>query len=362
MTKKLMLLLALFITTESNTSAGPANKIPTHMKEKQIIELRDGNGDWRKNISVSEINELISSKIPYWGETAGDGETLLHMAAELKNTDVAKLLINGVPPKERTAFVMQGEYGGDTALNHAANFEMVELLVNSIPDKTKRSEFVTDGGCDGFTSLHSAASHGDIDRAKFLIKNTEPKNVESYIFSRTNGVGSALHAAASNGHAKMVSFLIHKITDPKKRLDFINAGDDYGCTALHLAARYGCVDVAKLLTDSIWTFDNDVQSALHTAVTFGQKDMVKFLIQSIPDVGKRSDFICRHTSKYYETALHIAARYGYLEIAKLLLEGIVDPKKRHDFIMDTGENGKTAADLASIYGKKDMEKLLKVYS
>ena len=70
---------------------------------------------------------------------------------------------------------------------------------------------------------------------------------------------TALHLAAANGHVDVVKVLIQNGAD-------VNAVDEYKFTALHLAARHGHVDIAKVLIENgadVNAVQKDKCTALH---------------------------------------------------------------------------------------------------
>ena len=95
---------------------------------------------------------------------------------------------------------------------------------------------------------------------------------------------------------------------------------DSGVTALHVAAKFGCSAVARLLLESErFKVMNDAtaelcHNALHITARYGHGSVAAMLLQierfnAVNDL----DF-------WGHSALHIAARFGNLDVAKLLLE------------------------------------------
>jgi ankyrin repeat protein len=78
----------------------------------------------------------------------------------------------------------------------------------------------------GWTDLHSAASAGDAERVRELLKKGADPNAK-------NEYGNTpLHEAASRGHVDVVRLLLEHGADP-------NIQNNIGWTPLHLAAFWG---------------------------------------------------------------------------------------------------------------------------
>jgi hypothetical protein len=86
---------------------------------------------------------------------------------------------------------------------------------------------------NGRTILHEACAFGHIDMVKMLLKEFDADAGKKTFMGKT----TALHIAASEGHRKIVFYLLVGGAD-------VHATDKYGATPLHNAKR---VDVAKTL-------------------------------------------------------------------------------------------------------------------
>jgi ankyrin repeat protein len=142
--------------------------------------------------NVNELRELLDTYDDVTERQLNDiGRKALHVAADVGDFDVAKVLIQN---------------GAD---------------VNAV-DK------------DNWTSLHIAAGNGNVDVAKLLIQNGADVNAEERYYC------TSLHIAAGNGNVDVAKLLIQNGAE-------VNAVDEAKRTSLHLVADYGHVDVAKLL-------------------------------------------------------------------------------------------------------------------
>ncbi|KAH8654475.1 ankyrin repeat-containing domain protein [Tricladium varicosporioides] len=97
---------------------------------------------------------------------------------------------------------------------------------------------------------------------------------------------------------------------PITRMPFI-----CGLRPLHLAARYGHIEIAKILLAHGASVDDEDDSArrpLHTAAIEGNAEIVSFLLEAGSAINAKE--------KYGKTALDYAGTYGCYQVAKILLD------------------------------------------
>ena len=126
--------------------------------------------------------------------------------------------------------------------------ERVEIMVNA----TKLTRVQQD---EINNKLINAVKNRDIRNALKLIENGADVNVKS------NSGWTALHDAAWYGYVDVAKVLIENGAD-------VDAKDKNSVTALHDAACYGHVDVAKVLIEKgadVDAKDKDGKTALHKA-------------------------------------------------------------------------------------------------
>jgi ankyrin repeat protein len=180
---------------------------------------------------LNAINEEDSSAVRSIIEDGYDinlayehGQTALHLAASIGNTDIIRLLIeNGANVNAKNNYKW-------TSL-HKASFnghtEIVKLLIENGADVNVNSN-------THWTPLHLAADNGHTEIVRLLIENGANVNVSS----KTQW--SPLHKAVDNGHTEIVRLLIENGAN-------VNAKNESSNTPLHLAASNGNAETVRLL-------------------------------------------------------------------------------------------------------------------
>lgn len=137
---------------------------------------------------------------------------------------------------------------------------------------------------------------------------------------------SILHCAISRGHAKLVAeILSHEVCNELKLID-VNQQNQYGQSALSIAAKHGQREIFKCLLDHGANADADLRDIsgrplLEEVVLCGDTEIFKALLSSqayknLADFPTKSIEMRRVTKR----ALHIACRLGQLEIVRHVLE------------------------------------------
>lgn len=135
-----------------------------------------------------------------------------------------------------------------------------------------------------------------------------------------------LHYAAGNGQIDMIDFLVTQSID-------VNAGDQHGVTALHLAADGTSADVVEALlkagastearTRSVNTFsDWSYSHPLHWAASTGRDDNVKVLLTGGADIDIGN--------AWHRTPLHLATRQSRLGVMEILIAQGADVEAQRD--------------------------------
>ncbi|KAK1940864.1 Ankyrin repeat domain-containing protein 50 [Phytophthora citrophthora] len=119
---------------------------------------------------------------------------------------------------------------------------------------------------------------------------------------------TALHIAAYQSNAEIVSILLDEGSS-------VTAVDKDGMTALHIAARYSNAEIVSILLDrgsSVTAVDNGGRTALHNAALMSTAEIVSILLEGGSSVTA--------VDEDGSTALHIAALKSNAEIVSILLD------------------------------------------
>ncbi|KAM0466848.1 hypothetical protein ACHAPV_000357 [Trichoderma viride] len=210
----------------------------------------------------------------------------------------------------------QQDYSEQTALHCAAAYghrHVVEFLLQQNVDITKQDE-------EGQIPLHCASGQGHLEIVKLLLD----KDVNgSSIDTRDTYGQMPLSYAAKRGYTEVARVLIEKMKDGNKQ-DSIMKPDERQCTALHLAAGSGSIEVVGLLLEAVTEpdfvneEDDNRFTALHWAVMGKHHDgkyeeIIKILLDNGVNVKKRGG-----KGKEKKTALEYARDCGHLEMITLI--------------------------------------------
>lgn len=160
-----------------------------------------------------------------------------------------------------------------------------------------------------------AAAEGKGWLIEYLLLGARKEGVEPIdINALSEEKCTALMEAASNGHSKIVKFLIVHGAD----VNMISAFKD---TAVMLAVEHGHLDAVKILEEAGAALDTlnrrTGETLLSRAAGFGYVDMVDYLSERL-DLSIKSAF--------NDTAADVARKSGFPEIAKNLESKMSPPK------------------------------------
>lgn len=213
-----------------------------------------------------------------------DGTTALQWAVRLNDGPlVDRLLVAGADAKAQNRH-------GVTAIQLACEIGSAPLVMRLLEAGVP----ATTTGPLGETALHSCARSGGVAAAKVLVARGAPLEAGESWRGQT-----PLMWAAAQGHAPIVAMLLEAGANPDTRSTVVEwerqrtqePRDKWlppgGFTALHLAAREGCVACVTALLDGkagIDDVDPDRQSALVLALMNGHFDVAGTLIDRGIDV------------------------------------------------------------------------------
>lgn len=306
-----------------------------------------------------------------------DGNTALHVAAKVGNTETAKILLQagsdvnargceGATPLhyaihsrnrnlvqallDREAEPTTIDNKGKTALQLAEDINDEELVIllkavgvnktvgerKSIIQETVPTVMATEkqkplraflGDIEtkntyGYTPLSQAALDGDLDIVQLLLDmgaDTEAHGEDG----RT-----VLCLAVSSGNPDIVSILLTRGANPQ-------AADNVGETAMHIAARNGKEEIVKILLRGgalVETGCHNGQTALHAAASNGHTNTIMALLAG----GAQTEAL----NETGNTSLYVAASKGHTEVVKALLAGGAQPESAN-------QSGNTSLHLAA---------------
>uniref|UniRef100_A0A8C2EHT3 Ankyrin 3a n=1 Tax=Cyprinus carpio TaxID=7962 RepID=A0A8C2EHT3_CYPCA len=245
-------------------------------------------------------------------DVTNDYLTALHVAAHCGHYKVAKVIVDKKANPNAKAL------NGFTPLHIACKknrMKVMELLLKHGASLQAVTE-------SGLTPIHVAAFMGHENIVKQLTHHGASPNT-------TNVRGeTALHMAARAGQADVVRYLL------QNGGALPNAATTSGYTPLHLAAREGHQDIAALLLEQGTSLSAATKvinmhlffsffslphihpqkgfTPLHVAAKYGQLEVANLLLQkkAAPDAAGKNGY----------TPLHIAAKKNQLEIGTTLLE------------------------------------------
>ena len=148
-----------------------------------------------------------------------------------------------------------------------------------------------------------------------------------------------LHLAAREGHEDVARVLLGHGADA-------TAQTNYGSTPLHIAAREGREDIARILLEhgaDLASQRKDGWTPLHVASQWGYEEVTSLLLEH----GADSTALTNDGS----TPLHLVAREGHEDVARVLLEQGADATAQTNY-------GTTPLHLAVRGGRKDVARVL----
>ena len=217
---------------------------------------------------------------------------------------------------------------GWTALHYSArkgSYELASFFVGMGTDIHLKDNL-------GRNCLHIAALYGNFNFFKTLIIK---HNFRLRLVDKEHW--TPLHYSARNGNYELVIFFTDMGTD-------IYLKDSLGWNCLHIAARYGHLNLLKTLLQKhnfdMYMKDNDGWTALHHSAKYGSYELVRFLADMGTDLYLKNNFGWN--------CLHIAAHCGHLNLCKTLVD-------KHNFDRDMASNaGGTALHYSARNGSYEL--------
>ena len=318
-------------------------------RQLEEINFQDEMGRTALHKAIIQGNEEIAALLLKCSASPNiedyDGKTALHLAAQYGRENLVALLLDDHSKAKVKVKVNAQDKAGDTPLHEAAKYNRTAIAFLLMKHKDIE---INKPDKDKYTPLHRAAEQGNIQLASALLTHAEEEGeygtqlhlaamrghaeMVSLLLKKKSNVCACipplqrmpLHLAATHGHTNVVELLIgtnflqkigYKI-DLLKDLRHLEAVDRKGYTALHLAAKYGYIDVVRLLLKEgadINARDKLGETPLHKAVKKKQKNIVVDLL-------KYPKLDLKIRDKTDRTCLHWAAMRGLSDIALSLID------------------------------------------
>ena len=207
---------------------------------------------------------------------------------------------------------------------------------------------------EGHTPLHVALLYGSIECVKALLE----AGAKAYI---TLEGSPPLHiACAMSGFEQHEAFALEAVKALLPYTENECTQDDYGRTALSVAAQHGVLAIVQTLLndfsapnedDTVDVYvnlrDKTRNRPVHWACAYGHADVVDFLLKSGADPSLKND--------NKDNAMHCAVRGGDVKCVELLL------KSHPELANEANAQMQTPADLAAARGQPAIAKLFKRY-
>ena len=272
-------------------------------------------------------------------QKTNDEETILHLAAraEKPNKELVKYLLDNKEIKQK---LEARHKNGWTAMHVAAfsgNLDILKELINQGADINAENN-------DEETILHLAAGaqKPNIELVKHLL---ESKGIKQKLEAKEKNGCTAMHISAFNGNLEILKELINQCAD-------INAKNNDEETILHLASRTEKpnIELVKHLLESkeikqkLEAKAKDGLTAMHLAAFYGNLEILEELIKQGADINAENNA--------KETILHLAA--GAQKPSKELIKYILENKEIKQKLEAKAKDGLTAIHLAAFVGNLEI--------
>lgn len=205
---------------------------------------------------------------------------------------------------------------------------------------------------EGHTPLHVAILSGSLNCIRCLIE----AECKTYV---TLEGSPALHmACAMSGFARYETFAVEAVKALLPTVENDCVLDDYGRTALSVAAQHGVLALVEALIegftppneeDTVETYintrDKTKNRPIHWAAAYGHADIVEYLLAKGADPSSKNE--------HKDNALHCAVRGCNAKCVETLL------KANGDMSKEANAQGQTPAQMASARGLEAIAKLFK---
>lgn len=284
------------VTTAANSGRPPLHKAAGNGRKEVVISsnmaAHSGRTALHKAVVGTGHKQVVGSTsgtkgVSFVNAVTNSGKPAQHKAVENGRKEVTSMMPHSTPHGVSSVNEI-----GWTPLHNAAfhgHKEAVRMILDTQEDVSSVVNAVTKRGR---TALHLASEHGHNDVVRMLL------DTEGVTVNVAGDDGStALHLASEHGHKEVVRMILDTQGVSALRLAVlevvrtmldtaesasVNARNDNGWTALHLAASHGHTEVVRMILDaqgvSVNAAANDGATALQVAALNGHKGVVKELL------------------------------------------------------------------------------------
>ncbi|KAI0830907.1 glycerophosphodiester phosphodiesterase GDE1 [Hypoxylon sp. FL0890] len=267
-------------------------------------------------IGPTQTNGLVPGRL-----VNGNGSGSQLLSKEDESVQILCYLLDCLQGEQRRALITKDSLGR-IPLHYAAQFGFVVLCQVIMAKMQEWGQFNVEDGIDapgwqdkeGNAPLHLAVIGGHPLTTKCLIQGENwqgPTHKEGTGRKPVSKSSAVLALATKSNFVSIVRMLVEAGVD-------INWQDETGETALHIAARFGHVECAKILLEGSAEQNANLElteksfawTPLHISAVDGHLPVAQLLVEAGAEVGKMDSFGW--------TAMEHAALRGHLQLAKLL--------------------------------------------
>ena len=243
------------------------------------------------------------------------------------------------------------------------HIEIVKWFIILCKDKLHDKTYIMERDILDNNMLCHAIMNMNIEMVQLLIENGNLQKED--ILKRDRNGCSALHKAFSYNCIEIVNLLIElcninnlTIYNAVQKEDIIGQ-NNHETTSLHEACKIGNIEIVNLLLELYANKSNVLQKEYimmkdvtnktafyYAACTSGNIELVKLLIEK--GNLQKEDIMMKIQGK--RTILYHACMYGYTEFVELLLTSCGKDNLQKEDILTTDSNGQSALFIASYYG------------
>lgn len=273
-------------------------------------------------IAPTQTNGVVPGRL-----VNGNGSGPQLLSKEDETVQILCYILDCLQGEQRRALITKDSLGR-IPLHYAAQFGFVVLCQVIMAKMQEWGQFNVENGIDapewqdkeGNAPLHLAVIGGHPLTTKCLLQGENwqgPTHKEGMGRKPVSKSSAVLALATKSNFVAIVRMLVEAGVD-------INWQDETGETALHIAARFGHVECAKILLEGSveqkanleLTEKSFAWTPLHISAVDGHLPVAQLLVEAGAEVGK--------TDSFGWTATEHAALRGHLQLAKLLVKYTVN--------------------------------------